>query len=344
MSDLSLNPHALEALKRLVETPQRVVITTHYNPDADALGSSLGWAGYLRKKGHTVRVITPSEAPRFLAWMPGNEDVIEFSQRTVALAAQTVAAADVIFCLDFNALARLHDLEAIIRNSPLPKVMIDHHHHPEDFASIVISEPTAAATAQLIYQLINELGGKELLDVAIGECLYAGLMTDTGSFRHPSTNPAVHRMAAELIELGVNTNRIHRLIFDNNSLGRMQFLGYVLSQKLNVLPAYRAAYVALTAEELKRFNSQTGDTEGVVNYILSIENVVMAVLLIERDREVKLSFRSVGDVAVNEFARKHFNGGGHRNAAGGRTQESLDEAVTRLISLLPEIKDQLDEA
>ncbi len=337
-----MNQDALQALKTLVDTPQRVVITTHYNPDADALGSSLGWAGYLRKKGHTVKVITPSESPRFLSWMSGNQDVIEFSSRNAALAAQTVAGADVIFCLDFNALARLHDLEPIIRNSPLPKVMIDHHYHPEDFATIAISEPTAAATAQMIYQIIGELDGKDLLDVGIGECLYAGLMTDTGSFRHPSTNPAVHRMAAELIELGVNTNRIHRLIFDNNSLTRMQFLGYVLSQKLKVLPEYKAAYVALTNEELKRFNSQTGDTEGVVNYILSIENVVMAVLLIERDREVKLSFRSVGNVFVNEFARNHFNGGGHRNAAGGRSQEPLDQTVQRLISLLPEIKDQLD--
>ncbi|MFT4033158.1 MAG: bifunctional oligoribonuclease/PAP phosphatase NrnA [Siphonobacter sp.] len=344
MSDLSLNQTSLEALKQIVETPQRVVITTHYNPDADALGSSLGWAGYLQKKGHTVRVITPSESPKFLAWMEGYKDVIEFSQRSVALAAQEVAAADIIFCLDFNALARLHDLEAIVRNAKAPKVMIDHHQHPEDFAVLAISEPSAAATAQMIYQLINELGGKKLLDVPIGECLYAGLMTDTGSFRHPSTNPAVHRMAADLIELGVNTNRIHRLIFDNNSLGRMQFLGYVLSQKMNVLPQYHMAYVALSADELKRFNSQTGDTEGVVNYILSIENVSMAVLLIERDQEVKLSFRSVGDIAVNEFARAYFNGGGHKNAAGGRSKDSLQATVDRLIYLLPEIKDQLVNA
>ncbi|SDL84568.1 phosphoesterase RecJ domain-containing protein [Siphonobacter aquaeclarae] len=343
MNDSSMDQSALDALRRIVDTPQRVVITTHYNPDADALGSSLGWAGYLRKKGHTVTVITPSESPRFLCWMEGNEDVVEFGAKTAQRAAAEAAAAEVIFCLDFNALGRLNDLEPIIRNAKAPKVMIDHHQLPEDFATVVISEPSAAATAQLIYQLILELGDRALLDISIGECLYAGLMTDTGSFRHPSTNPEVHRMAAELIELGVNTSRIHRLIFDNNSLGRLQFLGYVLSQKLNVLPEFRTAYVALTSEELRRFNSQTGDTEGVVNYVLSIENVVMAVLLIEREQEIKLSFRSVGDVAVNEFARKHFSGGGHRNAAGGRSTDSLEETIRRLIASLPEIREALEK-
>ncbi|MBC7893422.1 MAG: bifunctional oligoribonuclease/PAP phosphatase NrnA [Sphingobacteriaceae bacterium] len=332
----------LEALQVLLQSPKRVVITTHHKPDADALGSSLGLAGYLQKKGHAVTVVTPSDYPKFLAWMPGNEAVVEFNARNRAQAEGLVAEAEVIFCLDFNALNRINDLAEPVRRATATKVMIDHHLEPEDFAEFQFSDPSAAATAQLVYQLIVELGDQALLDTAIGECLYAGFMTDTGSFRHPSTNPQVHRMAAELIELGVNTNRVHRLIFDNVSSDRLRFLGYVLSEKLVVLPEYRTAYIAVSGEELRRFRSQTGDTEGIVNYALSLENVVMAVLMIDRRPEaIKLSFRSVGDFSVNDLARKYFNGGGHRNASGGKTHLSLDETVALFLRVLPEFKDKL---
>jgi phosphoesterase RecJ-like protein len=332
----------LETVRTLVEAPpRRVVITTHQNPDADALGSSLAWAGYLRKKGHTVTVITPTDYPRYLTWMPGNADVVVFSERARARAAQVVADAEVIYCLDFNALARIGDLEPMVRRATVPKVMIDHHLQPEGFADVVFSDPTAAATAQMVYELITELGDSAIIDTGIGECLYAGFMTDTGSFRHPSTNAAVHRIAANLIELGVNTNRVHRLIFDHVSLDRLRFLGYVLSEKMVVLPEYRVAYIAVTDAELKQFHSQTGDTEGVVNYALSVENVVMAAILVDRGTEVKISFRSVGDFSVNDLARRYFNGGGHRNAAGGKTNQSLNETVERFLSVLPEFKEKL---
>ncbi|MCY7349228.1 MAG: bifunctional oligoribonuclease/PAP phosphatase NrnA [Cytophagaceae bacterium] len=332
----------IEALQDLLQSPRRVVITTHHKPDADALGSSLGWAGYLRKKGHSVTVVTPSDYPKFLAWMPGNGEVLEFNARNRARAEALVANAEVIFCLDFNALSRIHDLAASVRESKAKKVMIDHHLQPEDFADLVFSDPAAAATAQLVYQLIVDLGDKALLDVPIGECLYAGVMTDTGSFRHPTTNSQVHRMAAELIELGVDTNRIHRLIFDNVSAERLRFLGYVLSKKLVVLPDYRTAYIALTGEELRRFRSQTGDTEGLVNYALSLENVVMAALIIDRSPEaIKLSLRSVGSFPVNELTRKHFEGGGHRNAAGGKTHLTLEATVEKFLGALPEYQAQL---
>ncbi len=332
----------LEALQVLLQSPKRVVITTHQKPDADALGSSLGLAGYLKKKGHAVAVISPTDYPRYLAWMPGNEEVVEFNAPNRARAEAFVAEADLIFCLDFNALSRIQDLAEPVRRSAATKVMIDHHLEPEAFADFQISDPTAAATAQLVYQLIIELGDQTLIDQAIGECLYAGFMTDTGSFRHPSTNPQVHRMAAELIELGVNTNRVHRQIFDNVPADRLRFLGYVLSEKLVVLPEYRTAYIALSAKELKRFRSQTGDTEGLVNYALSLENVVMAVLIVDRLPEaIKLSFRSVGNFSVNELARRHFSGGGHRNAAGGKTHLSLDETVQKFLKVLPDYQAQL---
>lgn len=332
----------LESLRTLVEAPpRRVVITTHQNPDADALGSSLGWAGYLRKKGHSVTVITPTDYPRYLNWMPGNDGVVAFQERTRHRAAQLIAEADVIYCLDFNTLARIGDLEPMVRRATASKVMIDHHLQPEGFADLTFSDPSAAATAQMVYELITELGDGAIIDTSIGECLYAGFMTDTGSFRHPSTNSSVHRIAANLLELGVNTNRVHRLIFDNVSLDRMRFLGYVLSEKMVVLPEYRVAYIAVTEEELKRFNSQTGDTEGVVNYALSVENVVMAAILVDRGNEVKISFRSVGDFSVNDLARKYFNGGGHRNAAGGKTNGPLRETIDRFLTVLPEFKEKL---
>jgi phosphoesterase RecJ-like protein len=332
----------LEALPVLLQSPKRVVITTHQKPDADALGSSLGLAGYLKKKGHAVTVISPTDYPKYLAWMPGNDEVVEFNAQTRSRAEALVAGAELIFCLDFNALSRIQDLAEPVRQAPAVKVMIDHHLEPEDFADFQISDPTAAATAQLVYQLIVDLGDADLIDAPIGECLYAGFMTDTGSFRHPSTNPQVHRMAAELIERGVNTNRVHRLIFDNVSADRLRFLGYVLSKKLVVLSEYRTAYIALSQDELKRFRSQTGDTEGLVNYALSLEGVVMAVLIVDRLPEaVKLSFRSVGDFSVNELARKHFSGGGHKNAAGGKTNRSLDETVQQLLAVLPEYQAQL---
>lgn len=332
----------LEALPVLLQTPKRVVITTHQKPDADALGSSLGLAGYLKKKGHAVTVISPTDYPKFLAWMPGNDEVVEFNAQTRARAEALVAEAELIFCLDFNALSRIQDLAEPVRRASAVKVMIDHHLEPEAFAEFQISDPVAAATAQLVYQLIVDLGDKSLIDQQIGECLYAGFMTDTGSFRHPSTNPQVHRMAAELIELGVNTNRVHRQIFDNVSADRLRFLGFVLSKKLVVLPEYRTAYIALSQDELKRYRSQTGDTEGLVNYALSLENVVMACLIVDRLPEaIKMSFRSVGDFSVNELARKHFNGGGHKNAAGGKTPLTLAETVQKFLAVLPDYQDKL---
>ncbi|MFN8354084.1 MAG: bifunctional oligoribonuclease/PAP phosphatase NrnA [Spirosomataceae bacterium] len=331
----------LDELKALLSSPKRVVITTHHKPDADALGSSLGLAGYLQKKNHIVKVITPSDYPKFLNWMSGNEDVIEYSDKTKATIEELIQEAELIFCLDFNALSRIHEMGDMVKNAPAAKVMIDHHLKPEDFADFVYSEPSAAATAQLIFNFIELCGDADLMDVAMGECLYAGILTDTGAFKYPSTTPEVHYIAAALMRLGVNTNRVHRLIYDNTSVERLRFLGYVLSKKLVVLPEYRVAYIAVTKEELKRFSSQTGDTEGVVNYALSIEGMVMAALLVDRSDMIKISFRSVDEFSVSDFARNHFDGGGHKNASGGKSYLSLDETVQKFVSLLPFYKDEL---
>ena len=333
----------LESFRELISTPKNIVITTHFKPDADALGSSLGLSGYLKKKGHTVTVITPSDYPKFIAWMSGNEEVINYEDyKNRGKNNRLIANADIIFCLDFSVLARIEAMADVVRQSKAVKVMIDHHTFPEDFAEFTYHDTNAAATAQLIFQLVVLLGDKALLDIPICECLYAGIMTDTGSFRHPSTTPAVHRIAADIMELGVNTNLIHRRIYDSSTMERMKFLGYVISEKLVVLPEYRVAYFTVTEEELKKYNSQTGDTKGIVNYGLQIEGIVMSIIIVDRPEAVKMSFRSVEEFAVNQLASKYFNGGGHKNASGGKTTGiGLQATIERLLSILPEYQEAL---
>ncbi|WP_428655559.1 DHH family phosphoesterase [Runella sp.] len=319
------------------------VILTHQNPDADAIGSSLGWKLYLQKKGHIATVIIPNECPSNLRWMPDFAEVVTFDQnaQTIAQSKKFLQDADVVCCLDFNALHRIKGLGSLAQSSKATKVLIDHHLEPESFADFVFSDTSKAATAQYILEIIQQLGDGELVDKPMAECLYAGIMTDTGSFRHGSTTPEVHLAVAELMKTGLNVNYVHRAIFDNNSIGRTRLLGYVLSEKLTWLPEYRTVYMTISMDELKRFNSGIGDTEGIVNFGLSLENVVMSVLLIERRDEIKLSFRSVEDFSVRELANKYFSGGGHKNASGGRTCSSLTETVNLLLSVLPEYQTQL---
>lgn len=336
--------HDINALKELLKEPKEVMITTHHKPDADALGSSLGLAGYLKKKGHRVTVITPSDYPNFLNWMEGNADVLVYSQKNDALVQRIVNEAQVIFCLDFNSLSRINEMGGYIGQAKGTKVMIDHHLQPEDFADLSYSSTAAAATAELVFDLIKEMGDAELIDISIGECLYAGIMTDTGSFRHPSTSKNVHLIIADLLHIGVQTSNIHRLIYDSSTELRLRFLGYALKDKLVVLHAYNTAYIAITKEELKAYDSKTGDTEGLVNYALSIEGIVFAALIVDRQEAVKMSFRSVGDFSANEFAREHFNGGGHKNAAGGISTDTLENTVDKFERLLPLYKEQLTHA
>ena len=331
----------INELRELLQSPKKIMITTHHKPDADALGSSLGLAGYLKKKGHQVTVITPTDYPSFLNWMSGNDEVLIYSHRTDGQAQAIIKDAEVLFCLDFSALSRINELGGYIREATGTKVLIDHHLEPEPFAQIMFSNTSAAATAELVYEVIRDLGDEELIDTAIGECLYAGIMTDTGSFRHASTTRNVHLIIADLLHKGVDICKIHRNIYDSYSESRLRFLGYVLKDKLTVVREYNTAFIAVTSEELKQYNSQTGDTEGLVNFALSIEGVRFAALFIDRTEAVKISFRSVGDISVNEFARSHFSGGGHKNASGGISYLTLAETVEKFKSLLPHYAEQL---
>lgn len=335
----------LPAFQALIGQPQNVVIVTHFKPDADALGSSLGLAGYLKKKGHQVNVITPSDYPEFLAWMPGNHEVLPITKeapQNEAKAKTLIANAGIVFCLDFSSLTRINSLGEAVKKSDAVKVMIDHHLEPEGFAQFDQWDAHAASTAGLVFDLINQLGDKHLIDADIANCLYAGVMTDTGGFRHNNTTQNEFIIAAELAGHGADPARVSKLIYDTNSLERLRLTGYVLSQKLKVLPEYKTAYMTLTQDELKQFGSQTGDTEGLVNYGLSIQGIVLSVLMYDRKEEIKLSFRSLGNFSANEMARKHFEGGGHKNASGGSSKSSLDETLAKFLKILPEYREKLN--
>jgi phosphoesterase RecJ-like protein len=331
----------IQDFKDYLKNPRKTVILTHFKPDADALGSSLGLAHYLRKKGHNTTVLTPSDYPDFISWMPGNKEVMIHQKDKSEKSAKLINQADLVFCLDFSCLNRINDLGEMVRKSPAKKVLIDHHLEPERFADFEQWDAAAASTAELVFKLIDELGDKNLIDADIADCLYAGIMTDTGSFRHSNTSQQVFEVAAELVERGANPYKVSKLIYDTNSIERLRLMGYVLSEKLQVLPEFRTAYVVLNAEELKRFGSQTGDTEGLVNYGLSVKGVKLSVLISDRKENIKLSLRSLGNFSVNEMARAHFDGGGHRNAAGGQTALTLEQTVKKFLDILPLYKDQL---
>jgi phosphoesterase RecJ-like protein len=336
----------LQAFKAFISRPRKAVIITHFKPDADALGSSLGLAGFLKKKGHKVQVITPSDYPSFLAWMPGNEDVLALSKESNDLekkAAELIAKANVIFCLDFSGLARINQLGDMVKKSKAKKVLIDHHLEPEKFADFIQWDELSASTSGLVFELIKELDEESQVDEGIANCLYAGLMTDTGGFRHNNTTQKEFLMASELVGMGANPSEVARLIYDNSTVERLRMTGYVLSEKLQVLPEYRTAYMTISSAELKKFGSQTGDTEGLVNYGLSISGIRLAVLMYDRKEEIKLSFRSIGNFSVNEFARKHFEGGGHKNASGGSSRLSLEQTLKKFLALLPEYQEQLNQ-
>jgi phosphoesterase RecJ-like protein len=333
---------ALDSFKKELSSPKKIFITTHVKPDADALGSSLGLANYLIKKGHDVTVVTPTDYPSFLSWMKGNETVLDFSNSEhLALASLRLEEANMIFCLDFSVLGRVNELGEMIRKSNAFVVNIDHHQDPEDFADFRYWSTKAAATCELVYELIVELGDKDLIDKDIADCLYAGIMTDTGGFRHPNTTKNVHLVVAELIEKGADCSQISNWIYDSNSVNRLKFIGFAITRRLVVREDLRTAYFVISKKDLKKYQSQTGDTEGLVNYALSLDGIKVAALFSEREDGIKISFRSSGDVAVNKFAASYFNGGGHKNAAGGKSDKNLKETVDLFESLVEKCQDEL---
>ncbi|MEP0366750.1 MAG: bifunctional oligoribonuclease/PAP phosphatase NrnA [Cyclobacteriaceae bacterium] len=329
----------LDALKGFLSSPKKIVITTHASPDADALGSSLGLYHFLHNRGHEVKVITPTSYPEFLCWMEGNDKVLVNSEDTFGAVKDYFDQADLICCLDFSGLNRIKNLGELVAKSESKKLLVDHHLNPEHFADFELWDNKSAATAELIYDLILMLDGKDEINVGIAECLYAGIMTDTGSFKHNSTSAKIHRTVASLIDIGADINKVSRNIYDNNSVNRLRFIGYALAERLRVETDKHIAYFVISAEDHERFNLKSGDTEGLVNYALSIKGINIAAIIMEREDEVKMSFRSVGDYAVNDFAAEHFDGGGHKNAAGGHSELSLEETVNKFKKLISTFQD-----
>lgn len=331
----------LTDIKPLLENPPRkIIVTMHQKPDADAMGASLALRRYLEEKGHAVTVISPTNFPDFLKWMPGCEEVINF-ESSQQQALKALEGTDILFCLDFNTLKRTKDLAPHLEALSCTKVLIDHHLEPDPDFDYGISDPTAASTALLVFEFIKAMGDEALIDDTIGQCVYAGTMTDTGSFRFSATSGRVHRMVAELMDAGLKHEPIHQAVYDNYLENRLRFIGYVLQKRLEVLYEYNTALIAIPREDVKRFNLKTGDTEGLVNYPLSIRGIRLAALIIEHDDEVKLSLRSKGDFDVNAFARKYFDGGGHLNAAGGRSEEGIEKTVARFKKALKDYAQQL---
>lgn len=327
--------------KALLKKSNHIVIVTHYNPDGDAMGSSLALYNYLIKVGKSVTVVTPNDYPTFLQWLPGNKKVLQFS-KDLKKVAGIVAKSDLIFTLDFNNYSRLEGLGELLKDSIAKKIIIDHHQQPDNYATLMYHDVNACSTCELVYEFICGLGGKKQIDKDIAACLYTGIMTDTGSFRFDSVTATTHTILANLLSTGIKPSAIHSSVYDTYSESRVKLLGYCLTEKMVVLSDFQAAYIALTETELKRFNNQKGDTEGIVNYPFSIKGITFCAFFAESEGKIKISFRSKGKFDVNQFARKHFNGGGHINAAGGRGNNyDLQKTVESFLDLLPVYKKEI---
>ena len=328
-------------LKQLLTKEQRIVIIGHKNPDGDAVGSTLGLHLFFEKLGLNSSVVLPNDFPDFLKWMPQADGVLNFEKQNQQ-AIRKLEEATLIFTLDFNSFARVGDVQSYLEKSVATFVMIDHHQQPDDYATVTYSDATIGSTCEMVFNVIEALDGLEHISADIATLLYTGIMTDTGSFRFPSTTARTHRVVASLVDCGANNAEIHQNVYDTNSTSRMKLLGVALDN-LVVLEEYNTAYITMSQKELDDNHFKKGDTEGFVNYALSVTGIKFALIFIENKQEniVKISLRSVGDFSVNEFSRSYYNGGGHNNAAGGRSLLSLDETVKQFISILPEYKEAL---
>ncbi len=332
-----MNEKDILELNELLATPKKIAIIPHRSPDGDAMGSTLGMYHFLLKLNHQPVVIAPNDFPNFLNWLPASETVLVYENEKEKVA-KILQEQDLIFTLDFNALHRTGEMENVLNKLTVPMVMIDHHQLPDTYAKYTYSNTAFGSTCEMVYNFIGFLNKKALLDKTIATCLYTGILTDSGGFRYPKTTGTTHRIAAEFIDLGIDNSDIPNLLFDNNSYDRLQLLGRAL-QNMKVIPELKTAYISLSQKELDEFHYVKGDTEGIVNYGLTIKGINFAAIFIEnRDEKiVKISFRSQGTFDVNQFARDHFSGGGHINAAGGKSEETLAKTIEKFESLISKI-------
>jgi phosphoesterase RecJ-like protein len=324
----------IQAITELLSTPKKIVIIPHRSPDGDAMGSTLGLYHFLKHLNQEPVVIAPNEFPDFLAWLPSSESVLIY-EKEKEKAAEIILNADLVFTLDFNALHRTGEMEQVLKKVTAPFIMIDHHQKPDDYAKYMFSDPKYGSTCEMVYHFIVDLGSKNVIDKTVATCLYTGIVTDSGSFRFPSTTSTTHRVVADLIDIGIENGAIHNSLFDNSSYNRLQLLGQAL-QNMKINFDKKTSYITLSQKELDQNKYVKGDTEGIVNYGLSIKGVVFTAIFIEHRDEniIKISFRSQGDFDVNEFARTHFSGGGHINAAGGKSYLPLKDTVAKFEEIL----------
>ncbi|NLP58397.1 bifunctional oligoribonuclease/PAP phosphatase NrnA [Lutibacter sp. B1] len=337
-----MNRNDIKEIKELFSTPKNIVIVPHKNPDGDAIGACLAMYHYLNDKGHNAIVVAPNDYPDFLKWLPGSKDVYKFDMQN-RQAKSALDKSSIVFLLDFNSLQRVgDDMMSTLEDFIGTFIMIDHHQQPDNVAKYLYSDISICSTCQMIYHFLEKLEDVKAITPEIATCLYTGIMTDTGSFRFPSTTSTTHKIIADLIDKGANNAKIHNNVYDTNSYGSLQLLGRALSN-LIVVDKLKTAYITLTQSDLDEFNYQKGDTEGIVNYALSLEGIIFAVIFIEdvEQQIVKVSFRSKGSFSVNKFAREHFDGGGHDNAAGGKSKISLDATVSKFLHLLSSYKKEL---
>ena len=332
---------AIKEIFPLLTTPRKVVITTHQKPDADAMGSSLALSHFLSGFGHSVTVISPTNWAGWVDWMPGTKQVLDY-EKNKAKADAIMDEADWLFCLDFNIFHRTKSMTEKLKALTCTKILIDHHQEP-DVASFTygISDTSKSSTCEMIYDFIVDSGNADKITMEINECIYAGVVADTGSFRFSSTHAGVHKLAADLKARGLDHGKVHEKLFDNFLENRLRFTGNVLLNRMEVFYEYNTALVAIPKADLIKYQIKTGDSEGLVNFPLSIQGIKLVALVIDRDEERKWSFRSKGEFDCNTFARKYFEGGGHYNASGGRSSESLEEAVENFKKAMIENKNLL---
>ena len=336
---IMMTANEIDAIKNILASPKKITIIPHRNPDGDAMGSTLGLYHFLVKQNHEVTVISPNEFPNFLSWLPASEKVLIF-EKEEHKCEDILDKSDFIFTLDFNALHRTGDImKASLEKLDKTFMMIDHHELPDNYAKYTFSDTTYGSTCEMVYDFIDQLSEKNLIDKTIATCLYTGIVTDSGSFRFPKTTGKTHRIVADLIDKGVENNKVHNQLFDTSSYNRLLILGKAL-QNMKLLPEFKTTYITLSQAELDSFNYQKGDTEGIVNYGLSIAGIDFTAIFIENTAEgiIKISFRSEGDFDVNQFSRNYFGGGGHKNAAGGKSDKSLKETILYFENILKEIK------
>jgi phosphoesterase RecJ-like protein len=332
----------IDHVEKWFERADKIVIVSHVSPDGDAIGSSLGLWHFLNSQDKNVHVIVPNAFPDFLKWMPGAKEVIQYN-RYKEFADKLIMEADVICCLDFNVLSRIDEMEEIVRVSPGRKMIVDHHLYPGDFARIVISHPQISSTSELVFRLICQLGNFSDITKEAAECIYTGMMTDTGGFTYNSNDREIYLIIGELLSKGIDKDEIYRNVFNTHSEGRLRLMGYVLYEKMQVFPQFNAALITLTREEQKKFQYKKGDTEGFVNMPLSMKGICFSVFLredMEKDM-IKVSLRSVGTFPCNEVASEFFNGGGHLNTSGGEFYGPMEEADALFKQALVKYEDLL---